>query len=135
VIVLPDASGGYVLDAWGALHPFAIGSGTPPPPSNVGFYLPGAAALVAMTIVPDGGAGYAVGRDGQFSWPFAVPGPTTSTNRPGGIATATWCSQDILRGITAIDARSGYTLDFAGGLHPYGPADNIEACPVAIVAD
>ena len=113
------------------LHPFAIGSGTPPPASNVGYYVVDWHELAAATLVPGGGSGYAASRSGQFTYGFVLPGPTTDSNRPGSIATAVWCYQDVVRGIVATGSRTGYTVDYSGDLHPYGPADVLMGCPIS----
>jgi hypothetical protein len=51
VTLLPDGSGGYVLDTWGALHPFAIGA-HPIPPAPTGGVLWTAGIARGAVIAP-----------------------------------------------------------------------------------
>src|SRR5690242_5981526 len=58
VALLPSGTGGYVLDGYGGLHPFAVGPGPAPPPAEGGPYWPGWDIARGITILNDGSGGY-----------------------------------------------------------------------------
>jgi uncharacterized delta-60 repeat protein len=110
--------GGYVLDATGGLHAFALGtSGVAPapacgPPALYTQYV----AARAMAMLPDRSAVLTI--DG---WGGAHPS-TSAGAAPGSITgTAYWPGWDIARGIAVAANNTGaYVLDGWGGLHPVG---------------
>ena len=55
--VLPNGTGGYILDAFGALHPFSIGAGPLPPAVVDGPYWLGQDIAQGLAIRPDGSGG------------------------------------------------------------------------------
>ena len=69
VVVMPDGTGGYVLDGWGGLHTFGLGRGTAPPAASAGYWygwdIPRGLAL------PDGTGGYVLDGWGGLH-PFAI---------------------------------------------------------------
>jgi hypothetical protein len=104
VILMPDCSGGYVLDGWGVLHPFGL-SHAPPPAITNGPYWSGWDIARAAVMLPDGSGGYIFDAWG-VSHPFALPnksGPSSSLPNP------LFQRQDIVRGAT-IDNRFGILL-------------------------
>jgi hypothetical protein len=121
ISVLPDGSGGVTLDAFGGVHPFAVG--TCAAPSNLGTYsyfgwnIARGIALApwATSTAP---AGYTVDGYGGIH-PFG--------GAPAAGQSAYWNGFDIARGIvinpgSTPTAVGGYTLDGYGGLHPFGNA-------------
>jgi hypothetical protein len=115
VTVLPSGNGGYMVDAYGGLHPFRIQS-TPPAVRN-GSYWPGWDIVNGVTAT-GGRGGYVVdGFGGTHPW------ANGSATRPGAARGGPyWPGWDIARGIDAhvpsSGAVSGYVLDGYGGLHP-----------------
>src|SRR6185503_6515974 len=78
VSVLPDGSGGYVVDGLGGLHPFRI-NGHARPPESVGPYFPGQDVVrgVSSPFNDDGRPGGYVGLvDGEVvEWGRMLGGP------------------------------------------------------------
>ncbi len=113
--------GGYVLDADGGLHSFAIGaSGIAPPPAcgaPAGYSR--LASARGLSMLADAASALVVDAWGGLhpvSAAGAAPGSVTGT--------AYWPGWDIARGIVvAHDGTGAYVLDAWGGLHPagYGP--------------
>ena len=124
ITLLPDGSGGYVLDAFGGLHPWAV-AGKPLPVSIAGYgYWAGRNIARDVWLAPDSSAasahGYVLDAYGGFH-PFWSKGAAA----PAAIGVyGYWAGQDIARGMwfvpgaTAGNA-SGYTLDGFGGIHPF----------------
>jgi hypothetical protein len=89
--MLPDGTGGYVLDGWGGLHPFGIGTHAPPPKPNATAYWPGWDIARGVTVLPDGSGGYVLDAWGALH-PFAIgarpmpPAPTGGMFWTAGIA-------------------------------------------------
>ncbi len=110
--------GGYVLDAGGGLHPFAIGSsGTAPPAACGAPALYGEFAQArGLAMLPDGSAALVVD-----AWGGVHPASATGA-APGSVTgSAYWPGWDIARGIVvARDSTGSYVLDAWGGLHPAG---------------
>ncbi len=115
VALLPDESGGYVLDGFGGLHPFAS-TGKAPPPVVGNAYWPNWDIARGVALLPDGSGGYVVDGYGGIH-PFAVKG--TSSKPPPLTATAYWSGWDIVRGITLLPNGNGYVLDGYGGMHAF----------------
>ncbi|MCU1449066.1 MAG: hypothetical protein JWP02_1236 [Acidimicrobiales bacterium] len=117
-------SGGYVLDDWGGIHPFAVGSNALPPRPSGGPYWPGQDVVRGMTLVPNGTGGYVVDDWGGIH-PFAV-GASSAPQAPSG--GPYWKGQDVARGIAVLpNGTSGYVLDSWGGIHPFGGAPGVVA--------
>ena len=107
-------SGGYLVDAFGAIHTFS--QGTNPPAASGGPYWPGWDIGRGIALLPDGTGGYVLDGFGGLH-PFKIGNhapPPAVTNGPY------WPGQDIARGVTILpDAGGGYVLDGFGGLHPF----------------
>ncbi len=113
----PD-DGGYVLDGWGGLHPFAIGGGNPAGSLWVSPYFPGNDIARGVTatdgglIVLDGFGGVHPAASGYQG------GPIKPVGEPA------WPGWDIARGIAATtNGYGGYVLDGWGGTHPFSLSD------------
>ena len=121
----PATQGGYVLDSWGALHPFAAGAGAIPPPVTSGPYWPGSDTAKAAVLDPDGSGGYVLDSWGGIH-PFAVDGAPLPP-APGRLTyyVANGAAVDFV--VTDWSEPSGFTLDAAGSRHPFGPAQIAEA--------
>ncbi len=106
-----SGEGGYVLDAYGALHPFgdapAVGSGV---------YWPGWDIARGVVLRSDGVSGYVLDAWG---------GVHAFGGAPQVQVTGYWPGWDIAVGIVLrADGQSGYVLDGWGGIHPFGvPGD------------
>jgi hypothetical protein len=74
IAVLPDGSGGYVLDGFGGLHPFRIGSGALPPKVTDAPYWNGWDIARSVAILPDGSGGYVLDGFGAVH-AFTIHGP------------------------------------------------------------
>ena len=125
VVMLSDGTGGYVMDAWGGLHPFAVGTNPMPPAiTNAPYWhgwsiardvalMPGSAASNVVGVVLDGFGGV---------HPFGNAGAVTSM--------AYWSGWDIARSVqfsplsTAANPQ-GWVLDGYGGIHPFGGAAGV----------
>jgi hypothetical protein len=110
--VLPTG-GGYVLDWWGALHPF----GTAPPIAVSGYWV-GQDVTRGLALNPDGKSGYVLDFWGGL---HPVGNAARVTNGPY------WQGWDIARGVVLLPTSTaanpaGYVLDGWGGLHPFGSA-------------
>ena len=118
VAVLPDGSGGYVVDGLGGLHPFGLGSGpsaVPPIPVRAAYW-PHWDIARGVALVHDGSGGYVVDGLGGLH-PFSLPGRPTP---PRVSSSPYWPSWDIVRGVALLpDGSGGYELDAWGGLHPF----------------
>jgi hypothetical protein len=112
-------SGGYVLDDWGGIHPFAAGANTLPPTTSGGPYWPGEDVVRGMSLLPSGTGGYVVDDWGGIH-PFAVGSSGMPAAPQGG---PYWPGQDVVRGIAVLpNGTSGYLVDGWGGIHPFGGA-------------
>jgi hypothetical protein len=118
VKLLPDGSGGYVLDGYGGLHPFAVGSNQPPLSINDTATWPGWNIARDFDLFSNSTAGTAAGYtlDGfGGAHPFGfTPGAPYSA--------AYWPNFDIARSIR-LDPTSttstpfGWTMEGCGGIH------------------
>jgi hypothetical protein len=107
--------GGYVLDGWGGLHPFALAGGSTPPAVPNGPYWPGWDISRAVARRGTTGGYLLDGWGGIHPWaqPGAAMPPLTS-------GTPYWAGWDIARGIAVLpDRTGGYELDGYGGIHPF----------------
>jgi hypothetical protein len=120
---MPDGSGGYVVDGWGGIHPFAV-DGRNPPAVVASAYWPGWDIVRGIAIQPDGGGGYVLdawgGQHpfsiGGVSPPRIVPGPTDAPYRPG---------VDWARGLARpfpSHPDTGVILGATGAMNPFGTA-------------
>jgi thermitase len=119
--------GGYVLDGWGALHPFA-GKGAKPPAATGGPYWSGWDIARGVALLPSGTGGYVLDGFGGLH-PFAVgsgPAPPPATGGPY------WPGWDIARGVTFLnDGTGGYVIDGYGGLHPFAVGGETAPPPIS----
>jgi hypothetical protein len=53
-VLLPNGTGGYVLDGFGGVHPFAIGSNPAPPGISPGAYYGGWDVMDGLALGADG---------------------------------------------------------------------------------
>jgi hypothetical protein len=115
VVLLPDATGGYVLDGYGGLHPFAVGSNpAPAAPANAPYFrnldiardvvlLPDATAQNPKGYILDGWGGL---------HPFG--------SAPAIIDYPYFPHNDIAVRMALLDDGSGgYIMDAWGALHPF----------------
>ena len=115
VAMLPNGTGGYILDGWGGPHPFGTAL-----PTNGAAYWPGWDIARGIVLVPDG-IGGAIGGYVLDGWggmhPFGIGGnalPRKITVGPF------WNGWDIARGVVINRAGDGgYILDGWGGIHPF----------------
>ena len=119
---MSDGTGGYVLDGYGGVHPFAIGSNAPPPAiSNTAYWKnwniardlslnPGSTAANVAGVTLDGWGGV---------HPFGSASATS--------ASAVWRNWDIARAVRLSPSSTsaqpqGWVMDGWGGMHPFGGA-------------
>jgi Domain of unknown function (DUF1906) len=106
---------GYVLDGWGAAHPFA---GAPFLYGTM--YVPGQDIARGLVLRPGGGGGYVLDDWGGIH-PFG--------NAPGVYGDGYFPGRDMARALVLnpCDATgtSGYMLDAWGGVHPFGGAPGL----------
>ncbi len=102
--------GGYVLDAWGALHAFG---GADPAVSPA--YWPGQDLARGVALAPRGG-GWMLDAWGGVHAYGGAPAPTGAPYWPG---------RDLARAIVAAPTRGGWVLDAWGGIHAFGGAPRI----------
>ncbi|PZR70852.1 MAG: hypothetical protein DLM66_02445 [Candidatus Dormiibacter spiritus] len=127
VVLVPGSSSasaaGYVLDGWGALHPFAAGMQAPPPIPN-GPSWPGWDIARQVVLLPDSNetsvAGYVLDGWGGLH-PFSAGGHSLPPYTQNGAA---WPGWDIARAVGLVSdstgtSVAGYVLDGWGGLHPF----------------
>ena len=120
---MSDGTGGYVLDGWGGLHEFAVGT-NPMPPSITNFaywpnwsiargiaLTPGATRASVSGVTLDGWGGVH-----QFGSAGAITG-----------LSGLWVNWDIARAVSlSADSSAaqlrGWVLDGWGGIHAFGGA-------------
>ncbi|MCU1449067.1 MAG: hypothetical protein JWP02_1237 [Acidimicrobiales bacterium] len=107
---------GYVVDLYGGVHGY---SGAPPVPGTGYWWGQDVARGIATR--PDKRSGYVLDKSGGV-WSFG--------NAPGVQVTGYWSGQDVTRGIgldpTDSSGTKGYTLDWYGGIHPFGGAAPVQ---------
>ena len=135
ITLLPDASGGYILDAYGGLHPWSAGGHSLPVAMSQYGYWPGMNIARDLWLAPGSNAssvrGYVLDGFGGFHafWSSLAAAP------PAMAMYGYWGGQDIARSIwflpgATAGTASGFTLDAAGGLHPFtAPAQPLPANP------
>jgi len=113
--LLPNGTGGYILDGWGGPHPFGTALST-----NGGPYWPGWDIARGIVLVPDGSGGASGGYilDGWGGMhPFGIGGHAPP---PKIIVGPFWYGFDIARGVVINNAGTGgYILDGWGGVHTF----------------
>jgi outer membrane protein assembly factor BamB len=119
VVILTDGSGfagGFIVDAWGGLHPFAIGSaGTPPkspPPVDIATapYWKGWSIARGVAALPGSNVSGGIVLDGWGAvHPFAFGGGA-APDRAQFRGEPTWPGVDLARGIGTIPASSSGCL-------------------------
>ena len=110
-----NPTGGYTLDAWGGLHPFAIGSNSAPPAVTNGPYWKGWDIARGVAIDPSGKYGYIVDGWGGLHG-FTIGSNGTAPTPTGG---PYWNGVDIARGVTFVPGGGGYIVDGYGGVHTF----------------
>lgn len=120
IAVMPDGSGGLVLDGWGGLHPFSLdGRRAPSVNPRTGPYWYGWDIARAVVINQDGRGGYVLDGWGGLH-PFGINGNPAPVKRING---PYWYGWDIARGAVSVpaacDCNSGYIVDGWGGIHGY----------------
>lgn len=118
---LPDGSGGYVLDAYGGLHPFSVNGKPMPPAAAIDGYWPGWDIARKVVIFSDGTGGYVLdGWGGLHSFGIGGARPVTAQ------LTGYWPHWDIAKDVVLIPGtHSGYTLDGYGNVHAFTPAGQV----------
>ncbi|HEY7134494.1 MAG TPA: alkaline phosphatase family protein [Acidimicrobiia bacterium] len=118
VVVLPGATGGYVLDGFGGLHPFGLTNHAAPAVPAGSPYWNGKDLARGLAVLPGGTGAYVLDAWGGVH-AFGLPGhgapakPTTKLPYWPGFA--------IARSIAVLpDGTGGYVLDGFGGFHPFG---------------
>src|SRR4029077_8426036 len=116
-----DASGGYVMDGWGLLHP--VGTA---PKVDSGVYWPNWIGARAVVMAPWATAaepaGYLLDADGGVHAFGGAPAVSGFAAFPSaGIARAL-----VLLPFSTPSSVMGYTLDGYGGVHPFGGARPVE---------
>lgn len=116
VAVLPSGTGGYIVDLYGGLHRFRIGSDSPLPPNATGGpYWPGWGIVRGVALSSQGGGVVLDGLGGLHA--FGV-GNAPKASLSG---VAPYWGVDIARGVTFADSgKAGYVVDGYGGIHPFG---------------
>ena len=97
VAVMPDGSGGFVLDGFGGLHGFKIGPGGVAPTSNGGPYWNGYDIARGVVILSNS-AGIIVDGSGGMHF-FGINGGAVGS-LPPGYPVPYFPGQDIIRGVT-----------------------------------
>src|SRR3984893_232797 len=124
-VLLSDGTGGYVMDAYGGLHPFAVGT-NPMPPAITNFaYWNGWEIAKDIALLPGSTASNVAGvtLDGF--------GGVHGFGTAGGITDmAYWPNWDIARAVQFMPSSTaahpqGWTIDGYGGVHAFGGAPAI----------
>jgi hypothetical protein len=125
--MLSDGTGGYVLDGYGALHAFAVGTSAMPPNIMNASYWAGWAIARDVALAPGSTAASVAGvtLDGWGGvHPFGSAGAVTSM--------AYWPHWDIARAVRFSPASTaahpqGWVLDGLGGINAFGGAIPVRA--------
>jgi hypothetical protein len=107
----PGGLGGYLLDAYGGVHPFGNA-----PPVIAPAYWGGWDITRSIVLCSNGHSGYVLDGWGNLH-PFAQNGTVMP---PAVTLTGYWPGWDIARDVQLRDDQSGYVLDGWGGLHEFG---------------
>ncbi|MDX6285149.1 MAG: LasA protease [Frankiales bacterium] len=128
-VLLADGTGGYVLDGWGGVHPFRIGTNPMPPNATPSSYWQGWDIARDLLIRSDATGGYVLDGYGGLHT-FTVAGHSAP---PAPHGSAYWSGSDIAhRFALNQNGTAGYVLDGFGGLHPFSTGDS--AMPPSVSA-
>jgi hypothetical protein len=129
MVLLGDGTGGYVMDGYGGLHPFAVGSNPMPPAVTNYAYWSGWNIARDVVLLPGSTASNVGGAtlDG-----YGGVHPFGNVSGVGGSVSgvAYWSGWDIARAVRLSSASTttqlqGWTLDGYGGVHAFGGAPNV----------
>ena len=123
VKVVPSTyrAGGYVLDGFGGIHGFRIGTGLDPAPTSRAPYWPGWDIARGLALAPNGNGGYVLDGFGGIHR-FRVGTTRRAVAATGG---PYWLGWDIARGIAVLpNGTGGYIVDGFGGIHPFAIGAN-----------
>lgn len=118
ITLVPDGTGGFVLDSLGHLSPFGIGANAPPavPAPRPSWSFPVARG---MALLSDGSGGFVLDGYGPL---HPLGAPSVIPDSP----LAMWPGWDIARSVALLPDRSGgFVLDGWGGLHPFSLGDGV----------
>jgi hypothetical protein len=130
LVILSDGTGGYVLDGWGGLHPFAVGSAAMPPVVTLGGYWRGWNIARGVALTPGSTAATVSGVTlDAYGGVHSFSGPSI-TRAANPSITGYWKNWDIARSIVFVPtstaaAPRGWVLDGLGGIHPFGGAPQV----------
>jgi|GEM_PF-1908521 Subtilisin-like serine proteases len=116
IAIAPEGTGGYVVDLYGGIHRFRIGSSSPLPPAATGgpYWL--GWDIVRGIAVSSKGGGYVIdGFGGLHPWGSGAGAPPAATHDG-----PYWSGFDIARGVVVNDnGTNGYVVDGYGGVHRF----------------
>jgi hypothetical protein len=119
--VRSDGTGGYIVDGFGGIQPFRMGTSPFPPVASGGPYWPGWDIVRGIALLPDGTGGYILDGFGGLH-PFR-----TGSNPfpPPPVGFSYWRGWDIARGVSILpNGTGGYVIDAWGGFHPFSIGSN-----------
>ena len=112
VALLPDGTGGYVLDSFGGLHPFGIGGNPLPPPATGARTSRASDWARGVALMPDGTQGYVLDQTGKL-YGFSIGDHARPAATRGGPV----FSGDVARGVTILPTgQGGYIVDRSGAI-------------------
>ena len=116
IAIVAEGTGGYVVDAYGGLHPFRIGASSPTPPTATGGpYWTGWDIVRGVAVSSNGGGFVLDGYGGMH--PFGSGAGAPPGNIKGG---PYWSGFDIARGAVLNEkGTKGYLVDGYGGIHRF----------------
>jgi PKD repeat protein len=122
--------GGYVLDGYGGLARFRVGTGPNPPAVSGGPYWPGWDIARDVALLSNGSGGYELDAWGGLH-AFRVG---AGAQPPSVRGAAYWVGWDIARGIAILpNGTGGYMVDGFGGIHPFALGSN--PMPPAVIGN
>ncbi|TME24997.1 MAG: hypothetical protein E6I68_03410, partial [Chloroflexi bacterium] len=124
--LLPDSSGGYVMDGYGGLHPFTVGSNPMPAAVRDFAYWRGWDIARDLLLLPG-----ATGSQPQGYTMDGFGGLHPFGGAPPVHFSAYWPNWDIARrAVLLSDGSGGYVMDGFGGLHPFAVGSNPLCIPL-----
>ncbi|MDP9075513.1 MAG: M23 family metallopeptidase [Actinomycetota bacterium] len=111
--LLASGKGGYVLDGFGGIHPFGIGTNPAPAATNNGAYWPNWDIARSIVLTTKSTGGYVLDGFGGIH-PFGIG--TNRTPAPLDSAGAYWSGYDVAASV-ALAGRGAVTVDSYGGVH------------------
>lgn len=114
--------GAVIVDGWGGVHSFAVGSCAPAPAqTNGGPYWVGWDIVRGVSLLPGSTGGYILdGYGGLHAF-----GVGTNPRPPAARFGPYWRGRDLARDVALLpDGTGGYVLDGAGGLHAFAVGNN-----------